>query len=1009
MTTMAMKYLLLILFRIDLILSVRIELENLPINCGYSKCPTLDSRKINVHLIPHTHDDVGWLKTVDQYYYGSRNEIQNAGVQYILDTVVEELIMNKDRRFIYVETAFFWKWWLEQDNRTRSIVNELVQSGQLEFVNGGWSMPDEACTHYNSLIDQSTLGLKRLNQAFGECGRPKVTWQIDPFGHSKELASLYAQMGYDAIYFAREDYQDRYKRQSSRELEHVWISSADLGNHSNIFAGMMQMGYGPPRYLDWDLIGGLDEPIIDNSDSEEYNVPWILNKFISLVKNYSTYYATNNLLFPMGTDFNYQNARSWFKNMDKLIAAVASSSDSGVNVFYSTPLCYTKALYDYNRTWTVKYDDYFPYASDPHAYWTGYFTSRPALKRMERIGNNWLQVCKQLDVLAMNHFKLDRNITILKEAMGVMQHHDAVAGTEKQHVAYDYARMLSKGIKSCQSVIASSFDRFFGRSESDYSYTVFCNNLNISSCWLTESGHSFSVTLYNPLLQDRLNMTVRLPIKDHLHYEVFDSVGVSIPSVLVEIADFIRYLPERKSSNSFELVFRVSLNSLSLTRYFVKVSPNPSKHSARIIRGKLLPNSLNLKGKSFDLKFDSNKHLMKVKILGSQDPISIRNEFRFYIGAQGNNLNQLNRSSGAYIFRPQRQRSFSAGRLIEEKIFLDTEYGLVQEIHQKFDSYIGQIIRVDPNREDIEFDFTVGSIPVQDGLGKEIITVYRSALKNHGIFFTDSNGRQMISRKRNYRPTWNLTLKEPIAANYYPVTSKISIKDTSRNIQMTILNDRSQGGSSLEDGSIELMIHRRLLHDDGFGVDEALNEPGFNDKGLVIRGKHSLLLSKTNDAARRYRKLSKEILLEPIMGFHKLSDQFDFDEPRWHKRRSFSRAKSWPKNVHLLTLEQWSNEEILVRFEHIFQKDEDSNLSKPVRIDLKNLFESLTIVEVKEMTLAANQDVSSLEKRLYFKHKSSNDNANIENIRRPNTKDIKLMEFELYPMQIRTFILRYKN
>ena len=35
-------------------------------------------------------------------------------VQYILDTVVEQLLLNKDRKFIYVEVAYFMRWWEEQ-------------------------------------------------------------------------------------------------------------------------------------------------------------------------------------------------------------------------------------------------------------------------------------------------------------------------------------------------------------------------------------------------------------------------------------------------------------------------------------------------------------------------------------------------------------------------------------------------------------------------------------------------------------------------------------------------------------------------------------------------------------------------------------------------------------------------------------------------------------------------------------------------------------------------------
>ena len=41
--------------------------------CGYGACPKPKPGHLNVHLVPHTHNDVGWLKTVDQYFYGAEN------------------------------------------------------------------------------------------------------------------------------------------------------------------------------------------------------------------------------------------------------------------------------------------------------------------------------------------------------------------------------------------------------------------------------------------------------------------------------------------------------------------------------------------------------------------------------------------------------------------------------------------------------------------------------------------------------------------------------------------------------------------------------------------------------------------------------------------------------------------------------------------------------------------------------------------------------------------------
>ena len=79
-----------------------------------------------------------------------------------------------------METAFFWRWWQQQDEETQDLVSQLVTAGQLEFTGGGWSMNDEGAAHYSAIIDNMGLGLRRLNDTFGECGVPKVAWQMTP-------------------------------------------------------------------------------------------------------------------------------------------------------------------------------------------------------------------------------------------------------------------------------------------------------------------------------------------------------------------------------------------------------------------------------------------------------------------------------------------------------------------------------------------------------------------------------------------------------------------------------------------------------------------------------------------------------------------------------------------------------------------------------------------------------------------------------------------------------------
>jgi len=92
----------------------------------------------------------------------------------------------------------------------------------------------------------------------------------------------------------------------------------------------------------------------------------------------------------------------------------------------------------------------------------------------------------------------------------------------------------------------------------------------------------------------------------------------------------------------------------------------------------------------------------------------------------------------------------------------------------------------------------VDSIPIADGKGKEVTLNFQTKYANNKTFYTDSMGLEEQTRILNYRPTWRYEVNEPTAGNYYPINSFIKMKNINNNRTVTILTDRSQGGSVLK-------------------------------------------------------------------------------------------------------------------------------------------------------------------------------------------------------------------
>ena len=380
---------------------------------------------------------------------------------------------------------------------------------------------------------------------------------------------------------------------------------------------------------------------------------------------------------------------------------------------------------------------------------------------------------------------------------------------------------------------------------------------------------------------------------------------------------------------------------------------------------------------------------------------------------------QSTQESGAYIFRPSYADGSDLTAIVGDSgVDVTVSEGeLVTEVRQKFADWATQTVRVRKGSEMVELEWTVGPIPIDDNMGKEIISRFETDLDSQELVYTDANGREFQERLKNYRRTWDLRNgngeSEPVSGNYYPITAGAYIKDANKGLQLTVLTDRSQGGASLASGQLEFMIHRRLLVDDSRGVGEALNEtdggmdpyPTWERKGdgIVVSGTHYLLLSDINNAMKETRSAMDTVYQQ----FHTFYGKYTGDtssNPLPPIKTILPLSYDLPINVQLNTFEIWSPNVLLVRLAHQFAVDEDADMSVPVNVDLATLLSRYQIKSVVEMSLSANQEKGAmLANKIQWNTMANEGKGAVSQvISRQTSSDT---DVNLNPMEIKTFLI----
>lgn len=279
------------------------------------------------------------------------------------------------------------------------------------------------------------------------------------------------------------------------------------------------------------------------------------------------------------------------------------------------------------------------------------------------------------------------------------------------------------------------------------------------------------------------------------------------------------------------------------------------------------------------------------KVTGESNMIGF--SLRYWDSYQG-----TEQDSGAYIFRASNgafdSEIYSRAIGIETKVcdakqqFLINFQGDTAKYNRQIQGNAAVRISVDNNAPVMQFDVELFGIPNNSHLSREVIVAFHSDIKNEGRFFTDANGLAMQERVLNYRPTWDWTdagvAENNITGNFYPIGSAVSIIDQITLTQMVVMNDRTQMGSVIQDGRIELVQNRAMNKDDSRGVSEVLDEKVHFANGTNIKDQdgHTIGISVpatyyvqlfNREHNESYQRKVQQIVDSPNMQFYAINDE----------------------------------------------------------------------------------------------------------------------------------------